>query len=736
MRPCRSTAHALALTLGSLLLWSHLPGSADAQGLTGDVKLTIVSQPIWYDSDDTLRLRLRIENQTSLTLDGFQIVAGINARTQTRSDLHFSFDASPGFEPSRIPFAFSQEVPAFAATTVSLDEPVGSFPTLASATEGGVYPASLSLLDSSGTAIFSSVSTPLILYPDEPEVPLGIVPVLPLNDIPSRAPDGAFRVAEDGGFPLGEAIADGGWLEGWVSALEEATTATPRPDQRPDRRPDQRPGERGRRPPRPEPGPPPLKISIAPTGRLIEEVADLRDGYRLDESVVDPDEEARVMEAAASLIERLTTLIERRAEIQGLLVPYSFPDLPELQENLPMNHLQEQLLESRSVVGETLGTRLEGGWLFPPAGRLDRASLEELQLAGYAEATFFSEDSLQSSDDPALGGCPEASPSFTCPVAVETIHGRSEGFVGDAGLNDQLALLDGEGADRQALQRLFAETAQIHEELPGVEDRVVQITLPSLWHPPPEVSRLLLRGLRGAPWLRTLTAQEALDRATPEVRDIVADAPPIQNTPDEGYYDSIDDARQIVDSFATAISPASDRLRRLRRNVLVAESRSWWPTAERGLAYSEEAEDEAAAQLDQISLGGVENLTLTSREGELQLILVNEGLQALRVQIRFVTPNLLLADDIIEDQFQPGSTPLNIEAIVRTSGTFPVTVVVETIDGRYRIIEREIVVRSTSLNQIALGLTIGALLFLILFYASRAVRRRSASKEPTEAPSA
>ncbi|MGI8407818.1 MAG: DUF6049 family protein, partial [Actinomycetota bacterium] len=534
------------------------------------------------------------------------------------------------------------------------------------------------------------------------------------------------RIAEDGRFPLGDAIAPGGWFEGWIGALEEATTGLPRPDPRPDRR--------GRRRPPSEPRLPPLKISIAPTGRLIEEIADLRDGYRLDASVVDPDEEVKVADDAASVIDRLTALLVRRSQIQGLLVPYSFPDLPELVKNLPPDHLQEQLLESRSVVEEALGTELDGDWVFPPAGRLDKASLEDLQLAGYAAATLFSEESLESFDDPASAGCPEASPSFTCPVSVETIHGTSAGFVGDNDLNAQLALLNGEGSDRQALQRLFAETAQIHEELPGIEDRFVQITLPSLWHPPPQLSRLLLRGLRGAPWLRTFTATEALDRATPKAREIVDEARPIQNTPSGSFYDSIEGARQVIDSFATAVSPASDRLLRLRRNVLVAESRSWWPDSDQGSAYAEGAEQEAATQLDQISLGGVENLTLTSREGQLQLILVNDGLQPLRVQIRFVTPNLLLADDTIEDQFEPGSTPLNIEAIVRTSGTFPVNVVVETIDGRYRIVEREIVVRSTSLNQIALGLTIGALLFLILFYTTRAIRRRSASRDSVEAP--
>lgn len=714
----------LRLSLALLVVASLTVGvpapSATAQGINSTTRLVLVSQPVWYGPDDTLRVRLRVENQTSLTMDGFQIVAGVNARVQTRSDLHLSFDATPGFEQTRIPFTFEERVPAFSKKTVSLNAPISDFPTLAAATEGGVYPASFSLLDSAGVTILSSVSTPFIVYPNRPEVPLGVVAVLPLNGVPARAPDGAFTLAESGRMELGAAIRSPGWLSGWIEALDEATDEPPPPERRR--------GRRGRQAPPPDGGPPPLKISVAATGRLVEEIADLRDGYRLEDGS-ETDEAVRT--AADRFIRRLGSILGR-PQVQGILAPYSFPDLPALVRNLPPQHTQEQLLESRAVFEQALGLTLDGEWLFPPAGRLDEDSLEALQLAGYANKTFFSEETVETPDDPALAGCPETSPSFTCPVSVETIHGAARGFVADAGINNQLAQLQEEGGDRLAIQRLFAETAQIHEELPGTEGRVVQMTIPSLWQPAPRLSRLLLRGLRGAPWLTSLTAEEGLKTENSAKRSIVEEAPAIQNTPDTSYFDSIEDAGELVESFATAVSPTSDRLLRLRRNVLVAESRSWWRALEGGLAYSEGAEAEVVDQLSQISLGGVQDLTLTSREGQLQLVLINEGIHPVRVQIRFVTPNLILQDDTIEETFESGSTPLNIEAIARTSGTFPVNVLVETVDGEYQIAEREIVVRSTSLNQIALGLTVGALLFLLLFYTSRAIKRRRAGHDSEE----
>jgi hypothetical protein len=72
---------------------------------------------------------------------------------------------------------------------------------------------------------------------------------------------------------------------------------------------------------------------------------------------------------------------------------------------------------------------------------------------------------------------------------------------------------------------------------------------------------------------------------------------------------------------------------------------------------------------------------------------------------------------------------LTVDVAAQSSGIFPLVVTVETPDGTF-ITDKTIEVRSTEFNEIALGLTFGALAFLILFYITRAIRGRRSRVEP------
>jgi hypothetical protein len=80
---------------------------------------------------------------------------------------------------------------------------------------------------------------------------------------------------------------------------------------------------------------------------------------------------------------------------------------------------------------------------------------------------------------------------------------------------------------------------------------------------------------------------------------------------------------------------------------------------------------------------------------------------------------------------EEGNFPLEVEATALGSGQFPLTVRLYPPGGNVVIDKTEIAVRSTQFNKIALGLTIGALAFLFLFYALRALRRRRAPGDST-----
>ena len=111
----------------------------------------------------------------------------------------------------------------------------------------------------------------------------------------------------------------------------------------------------------------------------------------------------------------------------------------------------------------------------------------------------------------------------------------------------------------------------IREETPGIPDRVIQATVPSLWHPSPKLSETLLMGVRHAPWLRSITAERAI-RIGPEPveKRIVDVAPELNGAPGGSLFASIDAASQLVDSFGTIVPPGNLRILRLKRNILTA----------------------------------------------------------------------------------------------------------------------------------------------------------------------
>lgn len=711
----RSIAAAVLLAV----VVAPFPASAQSPSPSLEVGLRFAGGPIWRTSGQPLGLRFQINNRSPITLDGFRIIVGVSDRVRTRSALEAGFTAQPGISASALPFFFEDRVGPESSTSIVIDEPVTSFVTLANATEGGVYPATIALQDASSLTILATLQVPLIYYPEPPETRLNVVPLLPLNERPVRGPDGSFVDGPDGIVPLAGAVAEGGWLTGYLDALEELT-AEPEPADDDGRR-----NRRDRSPPPPDP----LQISVAASPRMLEELADMSDGF--PRVAADPVPSSAVAATgAAAAVERLADLITRPA-VQSVVMPYSFPDLPTLVEQMPTDSTLEQFSEARAVLREHLGSPAASGWLFPPAGRLDAPSLARVQLIqGVADNLFVASTSLEPSEgsEELLLGCPELSQSFTCPISIATSQGRSTGFSSDAGLSTRLASLQLAGDDRLNLQRFFAETSMIREEAPGVEGRVIQATVPSLWHPSPSMARLLLRGLRNAPWLTSLRADEAMELAEPVTRDLIERSTELAAQPEPSFFAAVQDASRVLDSFETFAPADNPRLARMRQNLLVAQSRTLWKDLGLTFDYVSESRSEAETEMGKVGLEGAQDFTCTSQDCRLQLVLTNEATYATEVALQLVSAGLDLEESTIEGIYEPGDHPLTITAGANSSGVFPMEARLETVDGAFVIEEKDIVIRSTNFNRIALVITLGALGFLILFYATRTARRKKQDK--------
>ena len=655
----------------------------------GEVSLELVGQPVWHEPGDPLGLRLRIDNSGASSLEGFSLQVRAYSHANSRSELHENFEIDPlRIESDSLRVDRTEiSVPGGTVRTIKVSDPITSLDSLA-AGPPGVYPVTITLTDADGFVALDSVTTQVLYFPEETEVPLNTVVAWPITTLPARGASGTF-IHED----LEQATAPDGWMTGLLDAFEG-------------------PGVRG------------LRVGLVPSPRVVDELADMSDGFVVDdgeERALQGDSEAA--QSARSTLTRIRGLFED-VRFQAIHTPYAMPDLTFIDD---FEQLTGQLSAAQTVLQEHLGVPADSGWLFPPAGRLDEITLDRLHSSDAAASTFFGPDAIEPVAPDASVPCKQF--SNTCPVVVSTAQGRSRGYLLDPDLQARFGALVQNPNDVTVMQELFAELAMIWAELPGVSSRVVAVAVPPMWHPSPAVAARFVKTLARGPWRRTRTPRGGLHLGIGAAeRELIPEAAPGRGEPDLTYRAAVDDAADVVESFAR-IQPPIGLVQRLRRDVLVAQSILWWgddaTSLETGLSYARDAREEAENDLSKISIAGRTDITLASKRGALPLSLQNSTDHDVTVEIRLESPDrdLELSERVLQATFPPGATPLAVQAGAGSSGIYPVRVRVLATDG-YEIFETSISIRSTEFNEIALAITLGAFVFLVLFSATRAFRRR------------
>lgn len=700
--PTRVRALVVAVAVATMTAGAPAP-FATAQEQDATATITLLSQPVWHGPDTPLGLSIRIDNHGDDPIEGFRLQLSLYERVTTRTALEESVSGNPLFINSSEPRDFAGlDVAPGGSTTVRLTGAASELGTLGPAAAGGAYPLRIELLSLATFERLDGLVTQLVFYPSRPQAPLDIVAVVPLHAVPARAPDGVFGPDSDGVWPLEEAASPDGWLR----RLVDAATVNA-----------------GRR----------LRLAVALGPRLVDELADMADGY----ARADPDGDVSTVPRtsagatnAAELLERMRALVNAPG-VQLAAAPYSFADLPALAASDGLEVIAEQFSEGEQILADALGVTPRRSWLYAPAGNLDLRTLVQLRGSLQAgEHSFLSASSLLAPPDPTLSGCPVPATSFVCPVEIETPYGPTTAFVADRVLQQRLGALAEPDASTLALQAFFAETAMIREERPGTEGRVIHVVLPWPSHPGPAVGERLLAGLGRAPWLRALTPRAALRRSLDPVPHRLVDrSPTAANTPDAVYRAQLFDARRMLDSFDEMFEAgvASALRTRLRRNLLVAHSRTWWDSPlllERGRSYATQTRADMLRMIDRIDLQGAEVINFTSERGQVQFVVVNDTGFPIVVDLGLESPKLAV-ESLVDEPIPVGDHPVQVAAEAQSSGTFPLSVQMRSPGGGLTLATKTITIRSTNFNEVALTITVGAFAFLVLFYVVRAVRGRA-----------
>jgi hypothetical protein len=385
-----------------------------------------------------------------------------------------------------------------------------------------------------------------------------------------------------------------------------------------------------------------------------------------------------------------------------------------------------QRLRGVAAVRDTLGAFPDPG-LWVAAGPVDAAIARDFDALG-VEQLVVTERSLEPLAPAATRGR-----TLLNPFLVE--DGAGEPFPAVAA-DAELTRYFTDGDDQVlAAHHLLADLAVLYGDFPGLRRGTV-VMPPAGWEPDGPFLRTVVEGLASNPTMLPVPVDRLLDEV-PLLRSPTDDRPVTRTllTEPSGRVDvsavSVADERAALAALGRMTDPGSPALARLDQLLLVSQA-SPLSAAERRRYISA-----VEARVDGF-VGGVSILRqgayrLTAREGTIPVTLRNANDVPIDVELRLASDKIEF-DDAAEDEagflavpltLEPGNTFVAVDVMARTSGDFPLELEVTSPDGTLTLDSFSVAVRSTVASGVGVALSIGAGLFLLVWWARhwRSTRR-------------
>jgi hypothetical protein len=280
----------------------------------------------------------------------------------------------------------------------------------------------------------------------------------------------------------------------------------------------------------------------------------------------------------------------------------------------------------------------------------------------------------------------------------------------------------------QAAVRLLADLAVLYFDDPTVAQRGVVVAPPRSWEPSGVFADTLLSGLGDSPILQPVTidayfagVRPSVSKGTTLVRRIVGGpAPGATALPGA----SIRSARRQIDAFASAVDANNPVLDRMDRTLLAASSSDL--RARDRSRYVSGVVDQLTTEMRGIDMPRSRSITLTAREGEIPVTVTNNLGYPIRARLRISSDTLEFPKGAERDvPLERRNTTVNFVVRAQSSGSFPLRVQLVSPQGDLVLDQSRFTVRSTALSGVGTALSIGAGLFLLIWWGNHLRLRRS-----------
>jgi Family of unknown function (DUF6049) len=303
---------------------------------------------------------------------------------------------------------------------------------------------------------------------------------------------------------------------------------------------------------------------------------------------------------------------------------------------------------------------------------------------------------------------------------------RPLSVIADAGLTSHFR-----GGDPSlGAHQTMGDLAQIYFEEPNSPiSRAVVMTPPDGWLPEAAFLDPLLSELQANPTVKPMTLSEVFDSVPPETFDgSVRQRQPAETQPAASSLPvaALERARQHADALLSAAGGGAAQLSNLDNLVLAAESSDL--SSRDRQRYLSSLEADVDAQLKELSLPGGQTVTLTATAGRIPITIESHASYPVRAVITVSSDRLTFEHGSVRlvTLDQQRDTTEYFDVRTRSPGDFPLQVALVSPKGNLVLLHGRFTIRSTAASAVAIGLTVGAGSFLILWWGRSLVRSRRA----------
>jgi hypothetical protein len=289
-------------------------------------------------------------------------------------------------------------------------------------------------------------------------------------------------------------------------------------------------------------------------------------------------------------------------------------------------------------------------------------------------------------------------------------------------------LLSGDAEPALRAQRFLAALSVVAFEDPE-QARAVTVLNPRGFDVAPNVLEAVFAGLRSNPILRPMKVGDVFDSVESEktddgstlVRELTPSNPPAPPVAAQEYTN-----RALRLASFEEFAPDAPGTSWAKRALLSSVSSDWTGSAaSEGPARLDAVDEVISGFLSRIHVPAASTITLTSRSGDIPFTVRNSTGEAVKVQITVQSPKLSFPNGPQQVVSLPRrSTTIRFPVESRTSGSFPVRLVVRSADGNLLIAQARFRVEATAVSTVGLALIIGAVSFLALWWIVHIRRER------------